>query len=110
MKTKTEKKPLFVLCYRQGTPLRYKWNQTLLSASNYADLAKHAGEIEKAGHKAHIMPAIRLENGMAVPKHGLPESFGPEYKASDVMDSAWQGGWLADADSFFEWESGKVDA
>ena len=110
MKTKTEKQPLFVLCYRQGTPLRYRWKQTLITGTSRAELANDAKEIERMGYKAHIMPATRLPSGYVIPKHGLPESYGPEYQASNVMDLVWPGGWLADADAYFEWARGKGGA
>lgn len=110
MKMKTEKKPLFVLCYRQGTPIRYKWAQTLITGTSHADLAKDAEEIERMGHKAHIMPAIRLDGGLAIPKHGLPESYGPEYSQQDVRHDVWLGGWLADASAFAAWQGGKGGA
>lgn len=110
MKTQTEKKPLFVLCYRQGTPLRYRWAQTLITGTSHADLAKDAEEIERMGYKAHIMPAIRLDGGLAVPPHGLPESYGPEYSQQEVQHDVWPGGWLADASAFAAWQGGKEGA
>lgn len=98
MKTmNTAQKPLFILCYRQGTPTRYRWQQTLISASDPADLAIHAQDIERMGHKAHIMPATMLASGYVIPKHGLPESYSPTHCACDVLHDVWHGGWLADA-------------
>jgi len=97
----------YMLIYRVGTPVRYKWCATFITGQP-VELSQHKKDIERMGYHVLMPKMERGQSGWPRPVHGMPESFSPDHQACNVMHEAWQGGWMADKDAYLAWKGGQA--